>query len=99
MDDAETVTRKLELLERMDSMSFDGRKVPEHTRGSIARYIVDHVEPGDFLEAVMCNDLRESIARADDMNRANLNAIVFFMYNEAPASCWGSKAAYNDWVR
>ena len=93
-----TESHKQVLLDRMEELSFDGRKVPEHTRGGIARYIVDHREPGDFLEAVLCNDLKNSIANADDMNRANLNAIVFFLYNEAPGACWGSREVYEAWL-
>jgi len=36
--------------------------VPEHTIGSIDRYIDQRIEPGGFLRAVLENNLKEAMA-------------------------------------
>lgn len=66
--------------------------------GAIERYIKDRKPPGDFLTAVICNDLKEAVARADDENQNNLPAYVGYFYNEAPSACWGSRAAFKNWL-
>ena len=64
----------------------------------ILRYVNDRVPPGDFLEAVLENDLRESFERADDDNIRSMFEIVQFVYNEIPARCWGSPEKVRDWL-
>ena len=52
---------------------------------------------GDFLQAVLCNDLCQAFGRADDHNYLNLDAIVGYLYNECPSPCWGSRDKYKAW--
>lgn len=54
--------------------------------------------PGGFLTAVLSNDLREAISRADHENLAVLKEIVTFVYMELPSPCWGSAKAVFDWT-
>ena len=72
--------------------------LPEHIRGGVQRYIEDGIPPGDFLTAVIRNDLRESFARADDINTERMFDIVSFFYNEVPLLCWGSVKRMTDWI-
>lgn len=72
--------------------------VPQHTQGSIKRYLDHGIDPGHFMTAVLSNDLRESFARADDINRERLFDIVSFLYADAPSACWGSPEAVRDWI-
>ncbi len=65
---------------------------------AIRRYIEERLQPGDFLTAVIDNDLAEAVGRADDENMANLPAFVGYFYNEAPSSCWGSPAKRRAWL-
>ena len=74
-------------------------RLPEHIRGGVKRYIEDKIPPGDFLTAVICNNLKESFGRADETNIAHMFDIVSFFYNEAPSGCWGSKKKMNDWLK
>jgi len=74
-------------------------KVPVHTLPGLKRYIENHIEPGGFLSAVLSNDLKESFGRADQENREHLFDIVNFLYNEAPATCWGSPEKVKAWLR
>lgn len=73
-------------------------RLPEGLRAGMMNYIDNGVLPGSFLQAVLSNNLTESFARADDKNRVRMFEIVSFMYNEAPASCWGSKEKVRKWV-
>lgn len=73
--------------------------VPEHLHGGLVRYLVQHIQPGHFLTAVLENDLREAMGRADDVSRAGLYSIVLFLYNDAPAPCWGSPEAVAAWLK
>lgn len=65
---------------------------------SIMSYVDDRVSPGDFLEAVLENDLRESFQRADEDNIRSMFEIVQFVYNEIPARCWGSPEKVKEWL-
>lgn len=53
---------------------------------------------GDFLTAVLCNDLKEACGRADDDNLHNLPAIVAYCYNVLPMPCWGSPEKVAAWI-
>lgn len=72
--------------------------VPGHLHGGIILYIENGIEPGGFLQAVVQNDLREALGRADHINRDRLWDIVSWFWNYAPSSCWGSVETYNDWM-
>lgn len=73
-------------------------KLPEHIQGAVKRYVKHGIIPGDFLQAVICNDLAESFGRADDINIERMSDIVGFFYNEAPGECWGSRAKMMAWA-
>lgn len=72
--------------------------IPERMMPALERYINDHLPPGDFLNAVLENNLREACAYADDENLENLPAFVAYLYNEAPGRCWGSPEAVTAWL-
>ena len=77
----------------------DYSKLPERMWGAIYRYIEHGIPPGHFLSAVICNDLREACARADDENRSLLFEYVRFFHCYAPISCWGSEGKFVEWVK
>ena len=70
---------------------IDYSKLPEHIRQGVRLYIEKGVRPGGFLSAVITNNLVESFARADRINRDKMSDIVNFLYWEAPRKCWGSE--------
>jgi len=78
--------------------TFRGFVIPEYMMGGIQRYIDHGLEPGDFLTAVICNDLHLAVGRADDLNIVNLPAYVGYLYNEAPSECWGSREKMEAWI-
>jgi len=77
---------------------IDYTKLPQHIRGGMKRYVEEHVLPGNFLQAVICNDLTEAFIRADDINIEKMFEIVGFMYWEVPRMCWGSKEKMKKWM-
>lgn len=72
--------------------------LPNSLREGMRRYVVDRIETGDFLRAVLENDLSEAWRRADPNNRLDMGRIVEFLY-ELPPACWGSKANVKSWLK
>lgn len=67
------------------------QKIPVHYMLSgMQRYVEHGIEPGSFLTAVLCNDLKGAVANADDNNIQELVEWVRFCWNELPANIWGS---------
>jgi hypothetical protein len=64
---------------------------------NLNRWISHGVNPGHFLTAVLMNDLREAVVRADDDNLRALPEIVNWVRRNAPIGCWGSPQAVNRW--
>ena len=78
---------------------LDYSKLPERLQGGAQRYIENGIIPGDFLTAVIQNNLKETIGRADDDMIKVLREIVTWFYWEAPAGCWGSVKHMNEWIQ
>lgn len=55
--------------------------------------------PGDFLTAVLQNDLMEALGRADSYNRATIFQICSYIYNELPSTCHGSPEKVEAYAR
>lgn len=72
--------------------------IPEMLKASIDRYVEKRQPVGDFLRAVLSNDLREAVIRADETNLRELKQIVGYCYWEIPGNCWGSPKAYKEWI-
>ena len=73
-------------------------QLPYHIQGAMKRYVEHGIPPGGFLEAVLCNNLKEAVGRADEINLANLVEIVKYCYWEIPHNCWGSPKQVRDWM-
>jgi hypothetical protein len=74
-------------------------QIPIRMYPGIIRWILDGVKPGHFLLAIVENDLKGAIDRADDENIIRLQAYVRFFYNSAPGGCWGSKERVEEWAK
>lgn len=75
----------------------DSRLIEPRFKESIDAYVAAGRPTGDFLRAVLCNDLRESIRRADENALDNLPHIVAYAYWEIPAPCWGNPERVREW--
>lgn len=76
-----------------------GMVIPARMLPGLRRWIEQGIVPGEFLQAVLRNDFRAACERADDKNARILPAYVIYLYNEAPAACWGSLEKVNAWVK
>ena len=82
----------------MCDAQYEPAKVPEGVKAALLRYAEDHVPLGDFLMAVLRNDLKDAFARADANNCAVLRHIVGWVYWELPGDCWGSAENVQAWL-
>jgi len=79
-------------------------EIEEHFKNcieSLQAYIEFGRPVGSFLEAVISNDLKESVIRADDLNIHLLPKYVEWLYNNAPiapTAAWGSSEIYQTWI-
>jgi hypothetical protein len=73
-------------------------QLPLATREGLAGYIEERRPVGHFLTAVLSNDLREAVNRADADNLVALGSIVQWLFWHAPAVCWGSPGKVRDWL-
>lgn len=67
-------------------------RIPDVTFQGLARYI-ETGHASHFLEAVLENNLRKTIDRADETNMAALGDIVRYLHLYVPEICWGSPEA------
>jgi hypothetical protein len=67
-------------------------------KAQLDAYINHHTPVGSFLTAVLANDLREAVGRADSRNLPLLPLYVQYLYNEAPSACWGSLERVGQWL-
>lgn len=65
---------------------------------SLQRYIKDRIPTGDFLKAVLENNLSEAFGRADEQNCVTLFHICAYVYNEIPSVAWGSEEKVAKWL-
>lgn len=67
--------------------------------GCLERYLNHGIEPGSFLTAVLSNDLKGAVMRADATNLHRLDQIVGYIYHHLPAHAWGSPTQLEIWKR
>ena len=70
----------------------------ESTRAGIMRFVEHGNKPGDFLTAVLSNNLRDAIGHGDEENRRDIVEICQFIHNEIPARCHGSWESMKFWI-
>lgn len=80
------------------SDNADWLLIPDHMRGGITRWVEHGIYPGGFLTAVLENNLRDAVQRADEDNSRMLAGWVRFIYNYCPSGCWGSLEHVERWA-
>ena len=65
----------------------------EHAKLAIDRYSENRIPPGDFLMAVLSNDLKGALQKADPESLENIKAIFGHIWNDLPQNIWGSHEA------
>jgi hypothetical protein len=71
----------------------------EHLLAGLGRFFNQGIATGHFLDAVLSNDLVETIGRGDPpfIASACLPRLVQLIYNHAPADAWGSPERVETW--
>lgn len=72
--------------------------VPEHMHDAVLLYVLDRVEPGGFLTAVLENNLKEAAVRADSRNARALADWGKFCVYALPTICWGDPIRVRAWL-
>jgi hypothetical protein len=72
--------------------------IPLHMQDALAGYLLYGQRVGHFLTALLSNDLKEAVARADDTNVTHFREYMMFLYNRAPSDCFGSPQAHAAWL-
>jgi len=72
--------------------------LPERFAYGLKLYLEEGVLPGGFLTAVLENDLKGSLAAADDQSVRELPGLVSYLYNEIPSTAWGSPENVEQWI-
>jgi hypothetical protein len=76
--------------------------VPQHLRGGLERYVVQRILPGGFLQAVLCNNLPQAMARHSGLSpehaACTIGVIHGFLFEYAPPSSWGTREKVLAWT-
>lgn len=72
--------------------------IPAHMREGIRAYVEDRRLVGEFLTALLSNNLMRAARHADDENRAALADWAGFLYEYIPSDCWGSPEIVAAWL-
>jgi hypothetical protein len=76
---------------------IDYERLLEPLRRGMKLYIEEGILPGDFLQAVLRNDLKDAVGRADFWNLRMLPQTVNWLRDCAPGDCHGSRAKVEQW--
>lgn len=79
----------------MDNLDFN---IPLHLREALERYRDWHLPPGNFLRAVLENNLAETVGLADPRSFAHLREILEWLWHKMPATAWGSFERVEEWL-
>ncbi len=71
---------------------------PDWVKDSLKRYETAGIPTGDFLRAVLANDLQGAIGRADINTARCIAAIVGYVYNKLPGNIHGSYEIVDTYV-
>ncbi len=91
-------TKRIPVAER-SAVGYEsfGMRIPDRMAIKIDEYIQAGGPLGGFLTAVFENNFVDACCKADPENRAILLAYAHYVYNEAPAPCWGSPDKMEAW--
>ncbi len=73
--------------------------IPDLVLRGLTNYVNYGVPVGDFLTAVLENDLSGAVAHADPESLAAIKPLVVLLFNEAPSRCWRHPDRVAAWLR
>lgn len=81
------------MLDLLQATRPDHRSCPARAKASIDAYCELGMPPGDFVRAVLSNDLYDAVTRPDDINLPALPHIVAYVVQRVPMAICGSRDA------
>ena len=72
--------------------------IPQRMIPPLYAYVLEGKKPGDYLTAVLCNNLWQSSFCADSENVKLMREWALLVYNYTPSGCNGSKEAMDRWM-
>lgn len=83
------------------NLTFDGAyaEIPDYMQEPLLAYVNTGRLTGDFLRAVLSNNLFDAVGRADSTNLPLIPLYVRWLYNRAPIGCYGSPKVVEAWVK
>lgn len=76
--------------------------VPYRILFSLFDYVITGQDPGEFVEAVLCNKLNQALMLADDSwTLDQIKALTKYVFNckQIPDACWGSQEKVDAWKK
>lgn len=73
--------------------------VPDYMASGLFLYLVHHISPGGFLQAVLSNDFMGAVMQADVTNAACLEQWAQLLHWELPRDSFGSQENVRAWLR
>lgn len=72
--------------------------VPAHLHDGLVEYVAARRPTGGFLQAVLENDLRMAVRRADVVSAHAISSIVLFLLTYVEEDAWGSPEEVQAWL-
>jgi hypothetical protein len=73
--------------------------IPPHMMEKMHAYVNCHAPVGNFLQAIISNNLKMAVLAADPVNMSLIPIYAYWFYMEAaPSRCQGSPEAYRRWI-
>jgi len=73
--------------------------IPPRVLAAINNYVWYAQPTGDFVSAVLSNDLLRAVGRADERSLNAIKAICVYIHNAVPSVCYGNKEAVLNHLR
>lgn len=81
----------------MCGINYDSVPV-DYMAGGLKLYVEQGIEPGSFMQAILCNDLMDAVRRADATNLQLIPAWCNWIHTNLPSICYGSVERYEAWI-
>ncbi len=73
--------------------------IPVHLRDGLRAYLMQYVRPGDYLLAVLRNDLLDAMRRAADTSAVfAVRSIALYLFACAPPKSYGDRDNVDHWL-
>jgi hypothetical protein len=77
----------------------NNKMIPKGIQDSLNDWLVHGNLQGAFIMAILENNLSRTINLSDDSNIGSIKEIINFVWNNFPASSWGSSESVKEWAR